>query len=239
MAVESAPRPNGLKTAWDTIVAPKEAFESLRIAPTWGWAFLIVIVLTALALYLMTPANVHAVTTDWPNTVAHNPGLSAKSPEQQQAGLAFTVKITQLIWVFSPIYALIGALISTVILWIFNAIGRGQGSFGKYWAAQWNIALITSIGAIVLAVIVLARGADSFSSATEVQSAMPSLALLVPASAAKLHGFLSVFTIFGIWATGLEIAALTIIGRVGRMTAWLGGSLTIIISGLFVAASAH
>jgi hypothetical protein len=35
MAVDTSPKPNGLKVALDTIVAPKEAFDSIRIAPTW------------------------------------------------------------------------------------------------------------------------------------------------------------------------------------------------------------
>ena len=38
-----APRPSGLKTALDTIVSPKEAFESIRVAPTWGWAIVIAV----------------------------------------------------------------------------------------------------------------------------------------------------------------------------------------------------
>ncbi len=50
-ANSGAPRPNGLKTALDTIVAPKDAFESLRSAPTWGWAFLLALVLYAGANY--------------------------------------------------------------------------------------------------------------------------------------------------------------------------------------------
>jgi hypothetical protein len=238
MAVDSATKSNGLKTLWDTIVAPKEAFESLRAAPTWGWAFLIVIVLSTLSSYLITPAIIHGMTADWPNMVARNPQLAAQTPEQQQAGLALVLKFTQFNWIFTPIVGLIGALLGAVILLIFNAIGRGEGSFAKYWAAQWNIGIVTAAGSIVVAIVVLIRGADSFTSASEVQTAVPGLALLVPATAVKLHAFFSAFTIFGIWATGLEIAALAIIGRVSRPVAWFGGSLTIVLGALLVAAFA-
>lgn len=239
MAVESDAKPSGIKTAWDTVVAPKEAFESLSVAPTWGWAFLIAIVIATIATYLTTPAVVHGITADWPNMVAKSPVLSAQSAQQQQAGLAMATKFAEFGWLFTPIALLLGALIGTVILTIFNAVGRGSGSFGKYWAAQWNIAIVGMIGSVVLCVIVIARGADSFSSAADVQSAMPSLAMLVPASAVKLHAFLSVFTVFGIWETGLEIAALSIIGKVGRVTAWLGGSATLLVTALFIAAFAR
>ena len=54
------PKANGLKTALDTIIAPKEAFETLRVAPTWGWAFALTLVLYAIGTYLLTPALVHA-----------------------------------------------------------------------------------------------------------------------------------------------------------------------------------
>ncbi|HEU5479666.1 MAG TPA: hypothetical protein VFU90_07515, partial [Candidatus Tumulicola sp.] len=59
-----APKANGLKTALDTIISPKEAFEQLRVAPTWGWALLLTIVLYAFASYLLTPAIVHGMQAD-------------------------------------------------------------------------------------------------------------------------------------------------------------------------------
>ena len=239
MAVESTAKPNGLKTVWDTIVAPKEALESLRIAPTWGWAIFLVLVLITLSSYLITPAIIHGMTADWPNIVAKNPQLSAQTPQQQQAGLALITRFTAFGWIFTPLFVIFGALIGTVVLVIFNAVGHGTGSFVQYWAAQWNISIVTAIAYVAVAVIVLARGADSFSSAADVQSAMPSLAMLVPTSAVKLHAFLSVFTVFGIWAAGLEIAALRIIGKLGTVPAWLGGSLTLIVIALFTAAVAR
>ena len=239
MAVESTVKPNGLKTAWDTIVAPKEALMSLSVAPTWGWAFLIVAVVGMIALYLTVPASIHAMTADWPNQVAKSPQLSAMSPEQQQAGLAMGTKFASFTWVISPLIYAIAALISTVILLIFNAIGRGSGTFGKYWAAQWNISLVAALGALILAIVVIVRGPESFNSPLQVQTALPSLAFFVPASSVKLHAFLAVFTPFGIWVAGLEIAALRIIGKVGPVPAWIGGSLTLVFSALVAAVFAR
>jgi hypothetical protein len=237
MAVDT-PKANGLKTIVDTIVAPKEAFESIRVAPTWGWALLITIVLVLLSAYLTTPASIHGVVADWPNTVAKTPSLAAASADQQQAGLAFAQKIAGYIWIFVPIFILIGILISVVVMVIFNALGRGEGTFGKYWAAQCNISVAYALGAIVLAVIVLVRGADSFNTAQSVQEAMPNLGMFVPGTG-KLHAFLTVFTPFSLWAMGLSIAALAIIGRVPRVQAWLGGSLTLVLQALIAAAFAR
>ena len=147
-------------------------------------------------------------------------------------------KITSFVWLFTPIFVIIAVLIGTVIMVIFNALGRGDGTFGKYWAAQCNIAVVAALGSLVLAVIVLLRGADSFNTSLSVQEAMPNLGMLVPGPG-KLHAFLSVFTPFSLWAMGLAVAALAIVGRVPRVQAWLGGILTLVLPALIAAAFAR
>ena len=39
----AAPKANGLSTLLNVIAAPKEAFETLKVAPTWGWAMIVAI----------------------------------------------------------------------------------------------------------------------------------------------------------------------------------------------------
>jgi hypothetical protein len=131
---------------------------------------------------------------------------------------------------FTPLFVLFGVLLGSVIMVIFNALGRGDGSFGKYWAAQCNIALTNTVGAIILLAIVIARGVDSFTTAASVQEALPNLGMLVP-GAGKLHAFLATFTPFTLWAAALVIVALIIIGRVPRMQASLGGFLALLLPG--------
>lgn len=240
VAVESTDQhPNGLKVAWDTIVAPKEAFESLRVAPTWGWPLLIVIVVGMLSVYAVMPASVHAMQAAWPAMVAKNPALAGMSQSQQQAQLAVAMRLASFGWIAVPIVALLSALVGSVLLLIFNAAGHGEGTFAKFWAAQWNIALVSTIGSIVLAAIVLLRGAESFATPQAVQSAVPNLGMLVPEGAVKLHAFLAFFTPFTLWATWLEVEALAIIGRTPRVTAWLGGCATLVLPALLVAGFAH
>ncbi|HUA08634.1 MAG TPA: hypothetical protein VMA98_05115 [Candidatus Acidoferrales bacterium] len=226
-----------MKTALDTIVAPKAAFESLRAAPTWLLALLVSIVVITISSFITTPAVVHGLSTDWPNLMAKDPVTAALPPDQQQARLAIAVKFSQFVWVFSPIFVLFAVLIGTVIMVIFNALGRGDGSFGKYWAAQSNITLIAALGSLVLALIVALRGADSYTTAQSVQESIPSLGMLAPGTG-KLHAFLSAFTPFSIWASALVIAALAVTGRVARVQAWLGGILTLLLPALIAAAFA-
>src|SRR5579875_1664243 len=143
MAVDAqAPRANGLKTAWDTIVAPKDAFESIRQIPTWGWALAISIVLTVIGNILMLPAIQHAIAASWPQTVSQSPQLSQLSADQQQSYLNITLKVTSFSWVFSIFVVPIICLIEALIMLVFDKLGHGEGSFAKYFAASCNIAIV-------------------------------------------------------------------------------------------------
>src|SRR5215469_6015827 len=188
MAVDSqAPQANGLKTVLDTIVAPKEAFESIRVVPTWGWALAIAILLGAIGSYLMVPAVQHAIASDWPAMVAQNPRLAQMTPEQQQTALSTSQKIAAFSWIGIFIFAPILCLIEGVIMLIFDKLGRGEGSFAKYFAAACNIAVpVVGIGTLINALIVVMRGPASFTTTQAVQGAMPSLAMLAPGVTGKL-----------------------------------------------------
>ncbi|MGA8533277.1 MAG: hypothetical protein WB615_04135 [Candidatus Tumulicola sp.] len=226
-----APKASGLKTALDTVIAPKEAFEQLAVAPTWGWALLLVIVIYAVASYLMTPALLHATVADWPRQVAENPKLAQMTPDQQQQALNIGKGIVQWAWLFAPIIALLAICVQSVIMWIFKALGKGNAPFRALWASAVNIQVpALGVGALITAVIVLARGADSFNSAAEIQTAMPSLGLLVPASAIKLHAFASSFNPFTLWGCGLTIAAMALVARLERAWAWATGIVWLLLA---------
>ncbi|MEO9264011.1 MAG: YIP1 family protein [Candidatus Baltobacteraceae bacterium] len=241
MAVDPTPAPsaNGLKTLIDTIVSPKEAFESIRTFPTWGLALAITIVLSALGSYLMIPAFQHAFTSSWPEMLAKDPRLAQMSADQQQSFVSMNLKIFNFAWLFSIVAVPVYCLIEAVVMLIFNAIGRGDGTFGKFFAASCNIAVpAAGLSTIVAALIVTLRGAQSFESIPAVQSAMPSLALLAPAGNAKLTAFFTAINPFTIWAVALSIAAMLIVGRVPKLQAWLAGIVMFLIPALLAVAGA-
>jgi len=242
MGVDSAeaPKANGFKTVLDTIIAPKEAFESLRTTPTWGWAFVITLILTAIGTFLMAPAFSHAFAAGWPEMVAKDPRLAQLSAADQQAALARLQSFFGFSWSFVIISVPFGVLVQTLIFWIFNWIGKGEGTFGKYWAAACNISVpAAGLGAIVFAIIILVRGVDSFDSIKAVQTASLSLAMLVPNAGVKLAAFLSAITPFSLWGAGLIIAAMLIIGRVPRVQAWLAGIISLLVPAVIAMAAAH
>lgn len=231
-----APKASGLKTALDIIAAPKDAFERLRVAPTWGWALLLTIVLYALGSFLMTGALQHATAADWPHQIAMNPRLAELTAAQQQRYLDITLSITRWFWVFTPIFVLIAAFVQSIVMLIFKAIGRGDASYGKLWAASVNIALPTiAINALVTAAIVLWRGADSFNAPSDLQMALPSLGMLAPQAPVKLHTFLAMINPFTLWGCGLTIAAMAVLARVPRAWAWTTGIVGLLVAAGFVA----
>jgi hypothetical protein len=230
---QSAPKANGLQTVLNTIAAPKEAFEALREAPTWGWALLTTLVLIAISSFLMVPAIQHSIDASWAQTVASNPRLAGMSEDKLASAKTFTMMIVG----FSPIFVIVGTfvamLIQTMIMLIFNAIGRGSGTFKSYWAASWNIAVVAAgIGSLLLAIIIMLRGVDSFATQTSVQAAMPSLGWLAP-HLGKLTNFLGAITIFSVWAAWLVVMAMSGVGRVSRPLAWITGGVSLLLPSLF------
>lgn len=234
MAVDSqAPHANGLKTVLDTIVAPKEAFASIRVVPTWGWALAIAIVLGGISAYLTVPAVQHAMAADWPSIVAQNPRLAQMSPEQQQSMLTTNQKVASFTWIFVIFVVPIYCLIEAVIMLVFDKLGRGDGTFTKYFAAACNIAVpVAGIGGLINSLIVVMRGPATFTTAQSVQTAVPSLAMLAPGVTGKLGAFLATFTPFTIWATALSILAMLIVGRVPKLQAWLAGIVLFLVPSL-------
>ncbi|HET9029697.1 MAG TPA: YIP1 family protein [Candidatus Aquilonibacter sp.] len=239
MAVETQSRSaNAFKTIVDTIVSPKEAFESIREVPTWGIAMAVAIVLAAVGSYLMVPALQHGMAGSWSDMVAKSPQLSQMTPEQQHAQLALSEKIYGFTWIFVIVGMPIFMLIEAVVMLVFDKLGRGDGSFGKYFAAAANIAVIGGIGQLITGIIAALRGPESFTSLQAVQNTMPTFALLVPGAAGKLAAFLAVFTPFSLWATGLVIAAMVIVGRVPKLQAWLAGLLLLVVPALLASLGA-
>jgi hypothetical protein len=219
MAVDSTQmtKANGLATLLDTIVSPKEAFERLAIAPTWGWALLFSLALPIAAYFFMLPAIQHGMLGDLAKQAATNPNIAQMTPEQRAkiAGYApFFV-------IFTPIAIFFFVFLQTIIMTVFNAAGKGQGSFGKLWAAAMNMCIVYGIGQIVAAAVVYIRGADSFNSAAEVQRAVPSLALLAPGvSDPHLLAFLATVNPIFVWSVVLVSMAMRYTAKVSSGPAW-------------------
>lgn len=236
----SAVKANGLSTVLDVVTAPVKAFETLRAVPMWGWAYIITAVLCMIGQYLGAPAVAHAIQAGWPAQIAANPKLAAMTPEQQQQGLKFALVAVQWAWLFVPVIALGAALLETVIMMIFKAVGRGDATFKQLWCAAMNT-LVVSFGlySIVNGLVVMVRGPQTFNSTIDTIRAMPSLAWLVPAVNVKLAAFLAAFNVIAIWGAVLLVIAMMYVARVSRGNAIACAVVTTALAGLYLAWSAR
>lgn len=229
----SQDRQNGLATALNIIIAPREAFESLRIAPTWGWAFLIALVLGIIGTLLSMPASMHSVAASLAHQMAVNPQYAQMSDAQRAQMQSYTLLAVRFGWVFVPILLLLSALLQTVVMLIFNAIGGGSGTFKTLWACAMNIA-VPAVGLYLLAsgIIALARGPAGYNSSLDSFLAMPSLAWLFAHSSPTVVAFFSTFSPFSIWAFFLTAAAMLIAAHTSKVISYSAASLILLIGAL-------
>lgn len=235
-----ASKANGLSTVVNVFTAPKEAFETLRVAPTWGWAFVVACVLAMIGQYLATPAVVHAVQASFPQQIAANPALAGMSPEQQQRALNTSLAFIRMGWLWTPLTVLIGALITTVVMLIFKAVGRGDASFKQLWCAAVNVGVVSAgVTALLNGLIATVRGPASYNTPSDAYLATPSLAWLVPHAGVKAAAFLTPFSIAGIWGAVLLAMAMMYVARTSKLNSAICALLTLCVAGAFLALGAR
>jgi hypothetical protein len=234
VSAPAATKANGLSTVVNVIAAPREAFETLRKAPTWGWALVVAVVFATIGQYLATPAVIHAVQTGWPAQVAANPRLAALTPEQQQHTLDITLSALRYGWLFTPISVLAAALLQTVIMLVFRAAGKGDASFKQLWCASMNVTVIgVGMYSLLSGLIAVVRGAASYTSTMDAVRAIPSLAWLAPAAPVKVVGFLAAFNVVSIWGAIVLALAMICVAKVSKANATSCAVVTTVLAGLY------
>jgi len=230
-------RRSGLQTALDVVVAPKAAFSSLREVPTWGWAFLISSIIGMAAALVIGPVVAHALALELPAKLATNPNVIAMAADKRDAFIAQQVSFSQIVakfsFIFIPIGLAIGSAVQALIMLIANAIGKGDGTFKKFWATAVNGGVVgTGLASVALAIIVLLRGADAFTTSAEITSAVPGLGMLVPAGAKAAAAFFGPMNIFAIWNMVLLVVGMTIVARIPRPTAIVTAVVILLCTGI-------
>ncbi|MBV9439740.1 MAG: YIP1 family protein [Candidatus Eremiobacteraeota bacterium] len=233
-------RRSALLTIVDIVIAPNAAFDRLRAAPTWVWAFIVAALLAVVGSLLSQPAMMHALQTSMPAQLAASPQIAKLPPDQQQRMIALQLRVMRtvfsLLWLIVPVVILIIGLIQALIMLIANAVGRGSAGFKQYFALSMNAAVVGSgLAGLVIGVIVMVRGAGSFETTSAVQSVLPSLALLAPGARGALAGFLAAINVFSVWAAVLLALGMCRMGRVAAAPAWIAAALFVLSTATFSA----
>lgn len=234
---DAAPPSSGLRIALDICLAPKAALINLREHPTWVWALVIAAGLGMIGTYAVSPAVAHALQTELATKLAATPQVMQMPADQRDAFVTQQVRLAQSVTRFSflliPFGLAIGCAFQALVMLVANAIGRGDGTFKKFWALAVNAAIIgTGLSSLVLMLIVLIRGAGGFGSSSEITGALPGLGMLVPAGAKAASAFFSVFNIFAIWDMALLAAGMMIVARLARTTAIVTAAIILAATGL-------
>jgi hypothetical protein len=235
--IPQPPRANGLKTALDIIVAPKDAFESLRSNPVWVWTFFVTLALMIVGYFLQLPATQHASLGSMQHALATSPLYATLTDEQKQRILdrvAHPPAYQAALGIGSIVIFLFAAtLLNAVILLAASALGRGAGDFRHLFAGSMAIT-VPSLGlfSLVLGIISRVLGADHFATVADIYRAVPGLALLMPAASGRLGAFLGGIQLFSLWGCGLNILMMRILAGVRNALAWLAPLLILICSAL-------
>lgn len=238
MGVDTEPtaerRAGGLQTALDILIAPNDAYARLRETPTWGWAYLIAVLLAMLGGLALVPALDHALAAALPAQIAASPNIAQLPPDQQQKAIARVVAIQLLVlkftWLSWIVVVPLTAAIQALVMLVANAIGRGDGTFRRFWALALNVQIAGAIGGLIIAAIVLIRGAGSFTEPAQIPAVIPSLGTLVPGAPHPLVALLEAFNVAAIWQAVLLALGMIAVARIPRPVAWA----TVIVMMLFL-----
>lgn len=232
-----AAKANGLSTVLNTIVAPSEAMETLRVAPTWGWACVVAIVLLVIGTFLQGPAARHAGVAQVQHLMTTSSFFANLTPQQKQAAIDRAGQPSPFPYLTQAVALFFIVFFNTLFTLIGNAVGKGQADFKRLWAGSMNIAVPTfALGTIVVGIITTLRGADAFNSTADIARAMPSLAYLMPNASPALTVFLVGISVFSLWGLFLNATMLRVTGRTSPGVAWTFAALITILGALVAAA---
>ena len=236
----SVDRRGGLLNVADIVIAPNAAFDRLRIVPAWLWAFIVATLLAVVGSLLAQPALLHAFETSMPAQLAADPNMAKLPADQQQKQIAmimgFSRTMFQLGWLIVPFAILIASLLQALALTVVNAIGKGQGSFAKFFALAVTVSVVgTGLYYLVFGLVAVLRGASSFETMSAMQSLVPGFALLVPGAHGATAGFLGAFNVFYLWATALLALGTVRIARISPGLAWGAPIVLLLLTACFSA----
>jgi len=236
--VSEASKGDGLKTAFDTVVAPKDAFERLRSRPTWGWACLIAIVLLVGGYALQRPAQLHAAIGTLQHMMATNSFFSSLTDAQKQRAIENAshpaAVQTALGYAGVLVSLFIAVLINSVVLLIANVAARGSADFSM------NVAVPTfGLNYVVLGIICLALGADHFQTTGDVVRALPGVATIFPEVRGPLGGFLMGINVFTLWGFALNVTMMRVLAGVRGAAGWIAPLVVLLGGAAIIAASSN
>ncbi|MGB8798836.1 MAG: hypothetical protein WCC70_14930 [Candidatus Aquilonibacter sp.] len=217
----------GGRTALDTVVAPRHAFESIRNEPKWYLAFLILITLFTIGYILQRPASEHASLRSLRHMLATNAMLANLTDSQRSEILEKAQHHDSGSNIARALMEIVGVAVALLLdaLLLFAAVSVSHGSprFSIAWAASVNIGIATiGLSSLVLGAIAALRGPDSFAASIDLARAIPSLGMFLPGVTGGAAAFFTTLNVFVLWGLFLNAQALRWACNVRGSIVWIG-----------------
>ena len=134
-AGESAPGLTQWQRVADTFAAPSKTFEDIKRGNRSWWLPLILMALTGYLLFAAISQKI-GMEQVVQNQIQLNPKsqeqMAQATPEQRAQGMKFALGLTEGIFVASPVFGLVYAVvISAVLLGTINFLFGGRAKFGE------------------------------------------------------------------------------------------------------------
>ena len=160
-AAEVAPALSQMQRLTNTLAAPSKTFADIKRGNKSWWLPFIVYVVLGFAFYGVVNAKVGMRQVS-ENQIKLSPKaedqMAQLAPEQREQRMAISTKITQGIFLATPIFLLVmGVVISAVLLGTINFGFGGRAKFGSIFAV-WMYAMFPSCIKTILGIVVLYAG---------------------------------------------------------------------------------
>lgn len=230
-----------LATLAAIIVAPNEAFATIRERPVWAWTVGLTIVLAMIGSLLATPAAKHMLEITLPAQFANDPHFAGLPPDQlaarTQRAMALAILVANFTWLMTVLYVPAAVLIEAAILFGVRTLLKSRATFAQLFALAAHVQFVAlGIGSLVLGAVVALRPVESFRSQADFVGSVPSAAWLLPGAPPKITAFFATLGPFPIWSTILLAMGLVAVARLQTVAAWTTALLILLAGAAWAAA---
>jgi hypothetical protein len=239
-----APGLSQMQRLTNTFTAPSKTFEDIKRGNKSWWLPFIIYVILGLAFYGVVNAKVGMRQVS-DNQIKLSPKtedqMAQLPPDQREQRMEISTKITQGIFLATPVILLIiGVVISAVLLGTINFGFGGKAKFGSIFAV-WMYAMLPSCIKTLLGIVVLYAGVapESFN----IKNFAPTNlgAFLNPAETNPgLYSFASSIDIITIWCLALVGIGTALVAGVKRTSGYIASfgwwALVVLVGAAFAAA---
>lgn len=209
------------------LFSPSEVFERLREKPKFLLPWIALSVVIMVIAYLMMPFTQAAIASRMAQIAQQNPQAAAQAQTFQKVGIFF-----------SPIFLLIGLLISGGLLWLLVMMLAGADArFKTLLSVSCYIAVPTILLQVAGLIVLKLKGIDAVSSPDDLRPPL-GLNLLTPNTTGFVGALLAGINPFSLWAMVLTAIGVQVTHKTSKGAAYVVAIVSTLLGVLIASAFA-